>query len=125
MTFYHFCAAHMVSDVMQCGLTLGAYPLIGGSELQFIPKCQWLTAEPDPDKQSWATSRLIAYSRTAYRLTVKIPDSYKKKIVRAAGFVKELPVEHQGIVTDWDGSDKWYIFKGNIPPKWIVGCRKM
>lgn len=125
MILYHFCAAHMKDSIMNCGLTLGGFPLLSDGQYQLIPRCQWLTAESDPRKQSWATKHLIDYSRTAYRLTIDIPSSYHKKIVLATDFVKDMSGEAKQIVTEWAGSDKWYIFRGIIPAKWIIGCHAM
>lgn len=124
MTLYHFCAAHMKDDIMRCGLTLGQFPFLSGGEYQLITRCQWLTAEPDSREQSWATQNMIDYSRTAYRLTINIPDNYHKKIVLATDFVKDMSEESAQIVTGWPGSDKWYIYRGIIPANWIVGCKK-
>lgn len=124
MTLYHFCAAHMLKSILAEGLTEGMFPHFEGEKFEPIPRCQWLTADPDPKKQSWATRVYINYSRTAYRLTVNIPDSYRKKLVRAADFVKEMSEEDQRLVTDWPGSENWYIFRGKIPVKWIVGCHR-
>lgn len=125
MTLYHFCAAHMVRSIMQEGLTMGKFPVLSDKGWSFIEPCQWLSAEPDARKQSWATSYLINYDRTAYRLTVNIPRSYLKKLKKATDFVKTLSEESRGLVEGWDGSEKWYIFKGKIPSAWIVGCKKM
>lgn len=109
---------------MQEGLTLGKFPLIGSAGFDFIESCQWLTVESDPSKQSWATRNLVPYSRTAYRLTINIPDSFRKKLIKAGDFVKDMPPENQEIVANWAGSENWYIYKGKIPAKWIVGCHK-
>ena len=86
---------------------------------------QWLTAEKDPSKQSWNTHNLISYSRTEVRLTVSIPDSYRKKLIKATDLVKTLPQEGWYIITDYAGSEAWYIYKGRIPPSWIVGYELM
>lgn len=125
MILYHFCAAHMKSAILQNGLTLGSYP-IQGKPLKDWPKCQWLTKDRDPKRQSWATRNLISYSRTAYRLTVKIPDNYgRKKLQSAEQFVAELLEEDRKPVTEYPGSKNWYVYLGHIPPKWIVGCKCM
>lgn len=125
MTLYHFCAERNKNSILLEGLTLGQFPQFSNGQYKFLPRCQWLTTEPDPKKQSWATQNLIDYSRTEYRLTVNIPDSYHKKLVRATDFVKDMPEEAQQIVTGWNGSENWYIYRGNIPAKWIVGCKRM
>ncbi len=122
MILYHFAPAHLVSQILQDGLTLGTFPLYEDGELQFLPRCQWLTLEPDERKQSWATKSLIDYNRTAYRLTIAIPDSHHKKLIRASDFIRGFPQEACRLIEDWPGSDKWYIFRGRIPPKWILGC---
>lgn len=125
MILYHFCPAHMVRSILQEGLTKGGYPIFDGDELSIMTGIQWLTTEKDPAKQSWATSNLISYSRTDYRLTVDIPKSYLKKLVKAKDFVKLLSEENREAVEGYEGSDDWYIFRGKIPPKWIVGCKKV
>ena len=125
MILYHFCAAHMKDSILAEGLTKGMFPHFEGDDLEPIPKCQWLTKDPDPRRQSWATQNLINYSRTAYRLTVDIPRSHHKKLVRALDFIRDMPAEDQELVTGWAGGDQWYIYRGNIPPKWIVGCHKV
>lgn len=125
MTLYHFCAEQDKSNILKEGITLGQFPKLVSGQYQFVPHCQWLTADPDPQKQSWATKHLIDYSRTAYRLTINIPANYHKKLIRAIDFVKDMPEEAQRIVTGWGGSDEWYIYHGKIPAKWIVGCHRV
>ena len=125
MILYHFCAAYMKDSILAEGLTEGKFPHWDGNNLNPIDRCQWLTAERDPHKQSWATRHLIHYSRTAFRLTVNIPDSHHKKLVRAIDFVKGMSEDDRRLITDWDGSEKWYIYRGNIPAKWIIGCHRM
>lgn len=125
MILYHFCAAHMVESILEEGLTEGIFPHMEGDAFEPIPKCQWLTADDDPKQQSWATRIMVKYSRTAYRLTINIPESYRKKVIRATDFVKGMPQYDQDLIYNWAGYENWYIFKGKIPPKWIVGCHKM
>lgn len=121
MVLYHFCAKHFLPGILLDGLTLGSTPVFENGLLRLEIGQQWLTAEKDPEKQSWNTHNLVTYSRTAVRLTVRIPDSYRKKLVKATDLAKTLPPEGRYIITDYDGSDAWYIYKGRIPPKWIVG----
>ena len=125
MILYHFCPAHMVKGILREGLTKGAYPIWDGDELSLMKDTQWLTTESNPKKQSWATSNLIEYSRTDYRLTVDIPGNYRKKVVGAYEFIKDFSEENRDPVEKYEGSDDWYIYRGKIPPKWIVGCRKL
>lgn len=81
MVLYHFCAKRFLSGILRDGLTRGGTPIIEGGMMRIQMGHQWLTAEKDPRKQSWNTHNLISYSRTAVRLTVRIPDSYQKKLV--------------------------------------------
>lgn len=124
MILYHFCAEFSKSGILAEGIKLGQFAYFHDGDYQFIQKCQWLTKDPDPRNQSWATQNLIDYSRTAYRMTVNIPQSHHKKLIRVADFVRDMPDEAKLIVEGWPGSENWYIFRGNIPPKWILGCNK-
>lgn len=123
MILYHFCPAHLKSAILMEGLTKGGFPLMqsGG----FVWHVQWLTSERDRRQQTWATKNLISYSRTAYRLTIDIPDSRWKKLTKALDWVSVFPDGDRKIVTEWPGADAWYVYLGKIPPKWIVGCRRM
>lgn len=125
MILYHFCAKHCLPGILRDGLTLGATPVFENGLLRLEMGQQWLTAEKDPRKQSWNTHNLVKYNRTAVRLTVRIPDSYRKKLVKATDLAKALPPEGRYIITDYAGSDAWYIYKGRIPPKWILGYELM
>lgn len=123
MILYHFCPARMKNAILREGLTKGRYPLIESGGVAF--GVQWLTSERDPKKQTWATQNLISYSRTAYRLTINIPDSYQKKLLKALDWVEQFSEGNRKAVTEWPGSDAWYVYLGKIPPKWLVGCRRM
>lgn len=125
VVLYHFCAIQSLRDILRDGLTLGMTPVFAENSMSLIHGNQWLTAEKDPRKQSWNTHNLVTYSRTAVRLTVIIPDSYRKKLVKAADLAKTLPPEGRYIITDYAGSEAWYIYKGRIPPEWIVGYELM
>lgn len=125
MILYHFCARHSLLDILRDGLTLGRTPVFENGMIHLEFGQQWLTAEKDPRKQSWNTHTLVPYSRTAARLTVRIPDNYRKKLVKAADLAKTLPPEGRYFITDYAGSEAWYIYKGRIPPKWIVGYELM
>lgn len=123
MILYHFCPEHLKGSILLEGITKGVFPLMKSGGL--VWDVQWLTSARDPKAQTWATQNLILYSRTAYRLTVDIPSSRRKKILRALDWVKRLPEGDREIVTEWPGSDAWYVYLGKIPTKWIVGCRRM
>ena len=125
MVLYHFCAKRFLPGILRDGLTKGRTPIIEDGMMRLQMGHQWLTAEKDPRKQSWNTHNLISYSRTAVRLTVSIPDNYRKKLIKATDLVKTLPQEVRYIITDYAGSEAWYIYKGRIPPSWIVGYELM
>lgn len=123
MILYHFCPAHLKDSILLEGLTKGCFPLMESGGL--VRNVQWLTSERDPKQQAWATKNLISYSRTAYRLTIDIPDSRWKKLLKSLDWVSVFPEGDRKIVTEWRGSEAWYVYLGKIPPKWIVGCRRM
>lgn len=123
ITMYHFCAARDVRAIVAEGLTKGMTPMEKDGMVGLIQGTQWLTADKDPARQSWNTNTLVPYSRTAYRLTINIPHSHRKKLVTAAEFAKELPPNNMGLL-DWPGSEHWHIYLGNIPPAWIVGVQR-
>lgn len=125
ITLYHFCAAWSVPGIMREGITKGMTPIFDGDDFRIEHGTQWLTSDKDPQRQSWATHNLVSYSRRAYRLTVNIPHSHRKKLHRAADFIKRYPEDTAAIVDAWDGSASWYIYTGTIPPAWIVGVQKM
>ena len=125
MILYHFCAIGSKEGILSEGIRLGQFAYPNNDGYKLIPNCQWLTKDSDPKNQSWATQNLIHYSRTAYRMTVNIPNSRHKKLIRAVDFVRNMPAEAKQIVTGWTGSENWYIYRGKIPPQWIVGCHRM
>ena len=125
MVLYHFYAKRFLPGILRDGLTLGGTPIIEGGMMRLQIGQQWLTSEKDPRKQSWNTHNLVTYSRTEVRLTVSIPDSYRKKLVKATDLAKTLPPEGRYIITDYAGSEAWYIYKGRVPPSWIVGYELM
>lgn len=123
---YHFCPAHMVDDIRKYGLIKGMTPRKAKmpGEREIITNTQWLTLEPDPAKQSWATKEHITYSRTAYRVTVELPAKFaKKKLYRGLDFAEAI--KYPELVTEFEGNDKWYVYHGNIPKIWITEVVKM
>lgn len=121
MKLYHFTAAHLVSSIQRNGLTMGQLPILDkdGNLVSVISPCQWLTSDGDWDKQSWATKNLINYDRTAYRLLFSIPKAHRKQLFKAHDFLPNLPTPTQRLITDWEGSEHWYLFFGKIPRGWI------
>lgn len=125
MTLYHFCPAHMVKGVQRRGLRLGRFPLMAYNPLRLREGVQWLTAESDPKEQSWATSHMVKYSRTAYRLTIEIPPHKEWKLKTAVEYVDGMHPDNQSVVIDWPGHEDWYIYEGNIPAEWIALLERM
>ncbi len=121
MKLYHFTAEHLVDHILKQGITRGVFPVLDeNGRLQFfINPCQWLTDDPNWDTQSWATREKIGYDRTAVRLTVVIPKEHRHLLVRAYDYLSCLPKHLHRIVTDWPGSEHWYMFLDKIPPGWI------
>ncbi len=125
ITLYHFCAAQDISSILGTGLTKGCTPIWENGKLHAERKTQWLTTDKEPGRQSWNTRHVLPYSRTAYRLTINIPSSYNKKLVSAKSFIEQYPAENASLITGWPGSENWFVFRGIIPPSWIVGHKKM
>jgi hypothetical protein len=109
-----------LADILKQGLTLGKFPLISNLGISFVTPCQWLTLNNNFETQSWNTSNFIKYGRNDYRLTIELPRIVMRKIVKATDYIKLIPVEYRHIVTDWDGSDEWYLYLGKIKPEWIT-----
>lgn len=125
MKLYHFTPAHLVESILKNGLTLGKLPIaLENGKISFLWPCQWLTSNGDWGMQSWATSQLINYDRTAYRLTVKIPKAHREYLREAWEYCYRLPGLAYKLVDDWPGSEHWYVFLGRIPPGWIRRVEK-
>lgn len=120
MKLYHFAPVHMLQSILSNGLTLGRLPIVDDNgNMLLISPCQWLTKDGRWDKQSWATQQLVDYDRTAYRLLISIPKSHRKSLVKAHDYLPQLPGENKRLITDWEGSENWFLYFGRIPPGWI------
>jgi len=121
MKFYHFTPAHLLESVLNNGLTMGKLPILdeAGNPVSFISPCQWLTDDGDWDTQSWATRKLVPYNRTAFRLLIVISKSSRKLLWRAYECLPHLPSPTQRLITDWEGSEHWFLFFGRIRSGWI------
>jgi hypothetical protein len=127
MRLYHFTAEHLVKQILTFGLLNGKIPIFApnGRLALFAGFCQWLTDNGDWDTQTWATKQLIPYDRTAFRLTIEIPHESLGQLFRAHDFFRRLPESPtQRLLTDWEGSERWYIFHGTILPGWIRAVEK-
>jgi hypothetical protein len=121
MKLYHFTAAHLVGHILRDGITLGVLPVLDeDGRVKFLAgPCQWLTDDPGWGSQGWATRKKLTYDRTAARLTVAIPKCHRYRLIRAYDYLPCLPPPTRRLITDWEGSEHWYLFFGKIPPGWI------
>lgn len=124
MKLYHFTANHFVPEIKRSGLTLGMFPILDEHRnlVRMLDKWQWLTDERRPEEQSWATSEGLEYSRTETRLTIAIPKSHRHQLHKARDLPKyRWPFSESAwtIITEWPGSEHWYVYFGNVPSGWI------
>ena len=119
MKLYHFAPAHMVEGIVRHGLTKGG--VLSPDQRAIRMGWQWLTDDPSWDAQGWATQHHISYSRTAARFEVLVPESERSHLHR---WVSVAPL--MGYPDWWldefhsvGGSEHWYIFGGQIKPKWL------
>jgi hypothetical protein len=69
-------------------------------------------------KQSWATRNAIQYSRTAWRLTVEIPDNELDRIYDRQRLRAVYPLT-EPLFEGWPGSENWCVHHGRIPREYI------
>ena len=124
MTIYHFCAAKHVKQILRQGLTVGgiAEPTPTGFILH--RGYNWLTLDPDPKNQSWATRNAIRYSRTAWRLTIEIPESKVFRLLDRENVCALYP-SCELLFDNFPGSENWRVFYGMIPKNWIIEAKEM
>ena len=121
MTLYHFCAARHRKSIQYTGIRIGGVCLSGEKGYNAKTGYIWLTTDPDPGSQSWATRHMIPYSRTAYRFTVEIPESQTHNILDRDALEKEIP--GSGALFDgWPGSENWRVYRGLISKQWLIHC---
>lgn len=124
MTLYHFTGTQFVPQIKHSGISKGAVCVAENGRLCMTFGYQWLTTEPDPDKQSWNTKYLVRYSRTAVRMTIRLPDEMAWKLFDRDGMAKQIPGSEK-LFDGWEGSDKWRVYHGIIFPEWIVKLEEM
>lgn len=124
MTIYHFCADRHVRKIKSEGLRLGGVSVIRNGHLRIYSGYNWLTLDSDPTQQSWATRNLVKYSRTAWRLTVEIPDEECDRLMDRDALERHIPGS-RALFTGWPGSENWRVYHGFIPPGWIRKIEKM
>lgn len=124
MNLYHFCADRHIKSILRTGIATGGLTEITPCGYVVHSGWVWLTIDPDPRRQSWATRNVIRYSRTAWRLTIEIPNDelcqlYNRKRIR------EIYPSADLLFSGWSGSDNWRIFRGSIPREYIKACDRM
>lgn len=117
MILYHFCATRHHRKILHEGVTKGILAAPHGAGTLLKEGYQWLTTDPDPNNQSWATHELIDYDRTAYRFEISIPKSKHQYLQQA---IKVAPWLTEG----WPGSEAWYYYSGMIPNSWITDVKR-
>ena len=124
MKIYHFCADRLLWRILKDGLTMGGVAVPEKKGFVMYTGWVWLTCDPDPTHQSWATQNFVQYSRTAWRLTIEIPELWLKNIFDRQQLSEAVP----GAEIVFDGypySEQWRAFNGRIPREWIKAAEKM
>lgn len=124
MTLYHFCAKKHVKNILRKGLTQGALTEITPIGYTIHKGWMWLTTDPDPNNQSWATRNAIPYSRTAYRLTIEIPVTEYGRIHSRHEIIRHYP-GCDVLFRGYAGNENWRVFHGMIPREWIKEVKEM
>lgn len=65
MILYHFCAAKHIKSILRQGLTKGTLAEPKPTGFRIYYGYTWLTVDPDPNKQSWATRNAINHDPAA------------------------------------------------------------
>ncbi len=124
MTLYHFTNGRYIQKIMHEGLTKGTVCLPGKGGFVMRKGYVWLTTDPLKEHQSWATRHLVKYDRTEYRLEIEIPDSEAGELMNAEKLDWVFPGARL-LFIGWPWSEKWYVWRGFIPPGWIRDCKAM
>lgn len=113
MTFYHFCAGEFLESIKKEGLTEGQIP---NGDNSFTPGFQWLTIHQTYN-QSWCRADELQYNRTEYRLTIDIPESESRNVLKWVDHFRGHPMFND--LNNGCDPQHWFLFKGTIPPDWI------
>ena len=123
--FYHYTANQFIEGIKKHGLTEGKTPVIDKGELAFLVNTQWITKCADPDKQAWAIPVDISYTRREYRLKINIPKPYMMHLIDMSVFYERFKDLLPDGFNDFpEETDKWFIYNGDIPSRWIEQIRK-
>ena len=123
ITLYHFCCAEDMPGIRSQGITKGV--IVGERQsasgrwvrVEF-PGYQWMTYDRNRDRQSWATMKLIKYSRTEYRFTVEIPEKEVSQLYDRDRLSEQIPGSEK-LFDGWAGSENWVVYRGKVPKYWL------
>lgn len=129
LRLYHFCTDSMLKGILRDGLTLGRTPIQEPDPIDpdffylkgFINETQWMTTDPDWERQSWCTSHSISYRRDDWRLTIDLGPVYRARLLTASQFCKRKNL-HPMLYEKFKWSENWRVYIGKIPPSKIVKC---
>ena len=122
ITLYHFCCDRDMPGIRSQGITKGE--IVGEKQNKFgkwgrveFLGWQWLTYDKNRDRQSWATRKLIKYSRTEYRFTVEIPEKEVSQLYDRDRLAEEIWLKSQqgpdGLPVSGSQADRYRIhFRG-------------
>ena len=123
--FYHYTAKQFIQGIKQEGLTLGKTPIIRNGVLSFLSNTQWISKDGDPENQLWAIPVSISYTRREYRLKINIPKPFLKNIISMTDFMEKYSeILFDGFNDYPEETEKWFIYNGHIPSRWIEQIRK-
>jgi len=118
-TLYHFTSPRHIHSVLDEGLTMGHIP-ISLDPPRLRSGYQWLTRDKSFD-QAWNSMTNLDYDRTAYRLTIEIPNIAMGKLIDWTSNYEGLVEPHAWKSLNAGGHpNQWVLFKGVIRPQWFV-----
>lgn len=128
MTLYHFCADHLLARILREGITKGRIAWFEGARVVTRYGFQWLTEERAREAQEWNLPEYstLPYDRCANRLTVEIPEKGRANLSRwtdAGPLI--VPREQYEILNAFGDPSKHWLYRGDIPPAWIVATERL
>jgi len=124
MTLYHFCADKHVKNILRKGLIMGGVTELTTQGYIIHSGWNWLTLNGNPKEQTWEGHTLIPCSRTAWRLTIEIPDDELDRLHDKEMLLALYPSASM-LFRGHQGSDAWRVFRGMIPREWIKAADDM
>ncbi len=116
---WHFTSPLHVNGCLRDGIALGVTPIRVNGGIDFLHAHQWLSSDMS-FMQEWCARSSLPYDRTAYRLTVKIPESERHKLL---DYTQWRALLRGRMMPDFDkcrSAKSWFIFQGIIPKTWIT-----